>query len=146
MGVFVKANYGNSTRFLPDSNEKADYLTFQQIYQTHNGHDSYAVIVNWLTPIKENYAEEYYSCQVGSINIDQNPVVRWIEGFEVEYSREDLGKNQKANIACLHEERIPIEVAVKRMEDKSGASKQIKIKKLKLEIEKLTNELKEIEK
>ena len=99
-----------------------------------------------LTPIKENYAEEYYSCQVGSINIDQNPVVRWIEGFEVEYSREDLGKNQKANIACLHEERIPIEVAVKRMEDKSGASKQIKIKKLKLEIEKLTNELKEIEK
>ena len=133
MGAFIKSDYNYGMSWLPDSFEKFDYLTFTQIYQSCHGHDSYQTNTHKIT--------QDGSCATASLNIDENPMVRWIEGFEVRCSREDLGKDRKASYGIFNEKRITIHEAVKLMEERTGGAKIMKIKKLKDQIEKLTLEL-----
>lgn len=148
--VFEMSQYSKDVKFLlPTSNEYGDYFTFSEIYQTNHGYNSYGVNKHFLvTKTALGPGGDYDCVMTACINADANSIVRWVEGFETVESRTDIGKNERQLNTILMEEYLPIKDAVKRMEDRSGATVQLSLKskiaalvKLQMEITELENKL-----
>jgi len=123
MSVFYEFEINRGETRLPEARECGDYVTFAEIYQTNHGHNSFAIVFHHPPKPTEGPGPPTHDrTQIGSINADANPTVRWVEGFETISPREDLGRNQKARNLIAHQEWLPLRVALERMERRSRAS------------------------